>query len=73
MWCLALLHTPIRRAHQIERCERGIAMQLSGRCGTCLTVEEPGELFASAEEKLDRETRGVEVEKCMTIQRLSEN
>src|SRR2546428_13566074 len=43
-------------------------MKISGRCCTCLTVQEPGELCTIAEEKLDLETRGVEVEKFMTIQ-----
>src|SRR5207249_3906488 len=56
------------RAHQIERHQRGVEMKISCRCCSCLTVQEPGELFAVAEEKLDLETRGVEVEKSMTIQ-----
>ena len=34
-------------------------MNISGRFRACLTVEQPGELLAVAEEKLDLETRGV--------------
>src|SRR5262245_10914132 len=43
-------------------------MQISGRFSACLTVQEPGELFAVAEEKLDLEAQGVSVDKFMTIQ-----
>ncbi len=43
-------------------------MKISGGGGACLTVQQAGELFAVAEEKLDLETRGVEVEKFMSIQ-----
>src|SRR5215510_13563766 len=39
----------------------------SGFCA-CLTVEEPGELFAVAEEKLDLKTRHIEVYQFMAIQ-----
>ena len=59
VWLLALLHTQVLSAHQIERCQRGVDMEISGCGGACLTVQQPGELFAVAEEKLDLETRGV--------------
>ena len=59
VWLLALLHAQILSAHQIERRQRGVKMKISGCCGTGLTVEEPGKLFAVAEEKLDLKTRGV--------------
>ena len=36
-------------------------MNRSGRFRACLTVEPPGELWAVAEEKLELETRGVEL------------
>ena len=43
-------------------------MKISSCGGVCLTVQQAGELFAVAEEKLDLETRGVEVYQFMTIQ-----
>ena len=43
-------------------------MKISSCGGACLTVEEPGELCAVAEEKLDLETRNIEVYQFMTIQ-----
>jgi hypothetical protein len=30
VWLLALLHAPVRSAHEIERRERGVAMKISG-------------------------------------------
>jgi hypothetical protein len=59
VWRLTLLHTQVRSAHEIERCQRGVDMQSSSRFCACLTVEEPGELFAVAEEKLDLEPRNL--------------
>jgi hypothetical protein len=56
---LVLLHVQCLSAHQIERPQRGVAMKISGRFCSGLTVQEPGELCAVAEEKLDLETRGV--------------
>jgi len=44
-------------------------MKISGGGGACLTVQQPGELCAVAEEKRDLETRGVEVYEFMTMQR----
>jgi hypothetical protein len=43
-------------------------MKVSGGGSACLTVQQSGELLAVAEEKLDLETRGVEVYQFMTIQ-----
>src|SRR5215472_8422418 len=60
VWLRALLHTPILSAYQIERRQRGVEMKIEGGGGACLTVEEPGELFAVTEEKLDLKTCGVE-------------
>src|SRR5262249_10732301 len=65
---LALLHTQVLRAHQIERRQRGVEMTIYGCGGACLTVQQPGELCAVAEEKLDLETRGVEGYQFMTMQ-----
>ena len=59
MWHLALLHTQVLCAHQIERRQRGIEVKISGCGGACLTVQQSGELFAVAEEKLDLETRNI--------------
>ena len=59
VWLLALLHAQVLSAYQIERRQRGVDMKISGCCRTCLTVQQPSELFAVAEEKLDLETRGV--------------
>ena len=59
VWLLALLHAQVLSAHQIERRQRGVEMKISYRFCSGLTVEEPGELFAVTEEKLDLETRGV--------------
>ena len=64
---LALRHMQVCSAHQIERRQRGVKMKISDRCCPCLTVQQPGELFAVAEEKLDLETRGVEVYQFITI------
>ena len=68
MWLLALLHAHILSAHQIERRQRGVEMKISSCFCACLTVEEPGELFAVAEEKLDLETCHIEVYQLMAIQ-----
>jgi hypothetical protein len=68
VWLLALLHAPVRSAHQIERRERGVAMNISGSSCTCLTVQQPGELLAVTEEKLDLEMRGIEFHQFMTMQ-----
>ena len=43
-------------------------MKISGGGGACLTVQQAGALCAVAEEQLDLETRGVEVEQFMTMQ-----
>jgi hypothetical protein len=59
VWLLTLLHTQVRSAHEIERCQRGVEMKIYSRFCACLTVEEPGELFAVAEEKLDLEPRNL--------------
>ena len=59
VWFLARLHAQIFNAYQIERRQRSIAMKISSRFGACLTVQEPGELLAVTEEKLDLKTRGV--------------
>ena len=56
---LALLPTQVLSTHQIERRQRGVEMKVSGGGSACLTVQQSGELFAVAEEKLDLETRGV--------------
>ena len=53
---------------QIERGERGIAMKIQHGFGAGLTVTEPGELFAVAEEKLDLEPRPVELHQLATVQ-----
>src|SRR4029434_5849744 len=59
VWFLARLHAQILSAYQIERRQRSIEMKISG-CGcACLTVKEPGELFAVTEEKFDLKTRRV--------------
>ena len=42
-------------------------MKSSGRFCACLTVEQPGELFAVAEEERDLETRGVELDKFTAV------
>jgi len=65
---LALLHAQVLSAHEMERRQRGVDMQISGGGGACLTIEEPGALFAVAAEKRDLETCGVEVHKPTTIQ-----
>jgi len=65
---LALLHAPCLSAHPIERRQRGVEMTISGRFCSGLTVQEPRELCAVTAEKLDLETRGVEVDQCMTMQ-----
>src|SRR5262249_25520738 len=65
---LALLHAYILSAHEIERCQRGVEMKIEGGCSACLTVQEPGELFAVTEEKLDLETRSVKFYQFMTIE-----
>jgi hypothetical protein len=59
VWRLILLHTQVRSAHEIERCQRGVAMKISSRFCACLTVEESGALFAVAEEKLALEPRNI--------------
>jgi hypothetical protein len=57
----------IRRApqffgpRQIERRERGIAMKIQRGFSAGLTVTEPGELFAVANEKLDLEAGPIEL------------
>ena len=43
-------------------------MKISGGGSAGLTVQQSGELFAVAEEKLDLETRGVYAYQFMTIQ-----
>ena len=43
-------------------------MKIEGGCSACLTVQEPGELFAVTEEKLDMETRGVEFDQFTPMQ-----
>ena len=53
---LALRHAYILSAHEIERCQRSVAMKISSRFRACLTVEEPSALCAVAEEKLNLET-----------------
>jgi hypothetical protein len=59
VWLLALLPAQVLSAYQIERRQGGVEMKISGCCSTCLTVQQPSELFAVAEEKRDLETRGV--------------
>ena len=61
VWLLPLRHTQVRSAHEIERCQRGVEMKISSCFCACLTVEEPGELLAVAEENRDLETRHIEV------------
>ena len=68
VWRLVRLHTPFLGPYEIERCQRGVKMKISGQFCACLTIQEPGELFAVAEEKLDLETRGIEVYQFMGIQ-----
>ena len=58
VWLLALRHTPVLSAHQIERRQRGVARKISGG-GACLTVQQSGELCAVAAEQLALATRGV--------------
>jgi hypothetical protein len=59
VWLLALLHAPVLSADQLARRQRGVAMNISGCCSTCLTVQQPRELCAVAAEKRALETRGV--------------
>jgi hypothetical protein len=68
VWLLALRHAQVRSPHQMERRQRGMARPLSGGGGPCLTVQQPGARCAGTEETRELETRGLEVEKCMTIQ-----
>ena len=53
---------------QIERRQRSIKMKIERRLGSCLTVTQPGELFAISEEKLNLEARGLQLDQLATIQ-----
>src|SRR5262245_45560918 len=53
VWRLTLRHAHILSAHQIGRRQRSVEMKIQSCFCACLTVEEPGELFAVAEEKLN--------------------
>jgi hypothetical protein len=69
LWWLALLPAPCLGTHQVEGCQRGVAMHISGCCCTGLTGQEPGALWAGTAEKRDLETRGVECHPLATMQR----
>ena len=53
---------------QIECRERRIEMKIQRGFGSCLTVIQPGELFAVAEEKLDLEAGPVELHQLAPVQ-----
>jgi len=59
VWLLPLRYPQVLSAHQIERRQGSMKMKISSCFGAGLTVEEPGELFAGAAEKLDLKTRNI--------------
>lgn len=54
---MPLLQTPVRSVHALERCQRGMDMNIASGGGAGWTVEEPGALCAVTEEHRDLEPR----------------
>jgi hypothetical protein len=68
LWRLAGLLEQWLGARQVERRQRGVAMEIQCRVGARLAVTQPGARFAVAEQKLDPEPRPLQLRQLAAIQ-----